>query len=356
VKSGVRLISLKSVLANLGLACAAFLFALIVLELGLRAVEPAPAPEPEVTQSVMDQQYWATYDADLGYRLNPRWGDINPDGLRDHPVMPKSGFRLLFLGDSIGYMGETIEDTMVAYFRNGLNGSSATKVDVLNASIKGYTNYQELLFLKKFGLKFEPDLVGVQFCLNDVHKFLQTFQVYQGRIVPNTYHFSKAAVETNPAMVDRLLSASRLFAWLNEKLPIAKRVTAIQIANGFSFDYVPDMRTAWMDDQWLAIESQFAEMRAIGDKNHFNIFVVVMPLGSQYNEEYLARDRNYVLKPQRKLKEICDKLKIPFYDLYPVLHPGLFDEDGVHLSPEGRRFAGERIAEFVKRLNLVPGN
>ena len=84
----------------------------------------------------------------------------------------------------MAFGGDNIDDTFVAYVRSELqNNSRLVPVDVLNAGIPGYTNWQELVFLKKYGLKFRPDLVGVQFCLNDLPKILHQFEVENGRIV-----------------------------------------------------------------------------------------------------------------------------------------------------------------------------
>src|SRR5437773_3076 len=53
---------------------------------------------------------WAVYDPDLNYRNRPNWGDHNADGMRDRPTPPKMQFRILMLGDSIGYYGDSIDD------------------------------------------------------------------------------------------------------------------------------------------------------------------------------------------------------------------------------------------------------
>jgi hypothetical protein len=39
---------------------------------------------------------------------------------------------------------------------------------VINAGMPGYTTYQELEFLKLYGLEMEPDLVVLGFVFNDV--------------------------------------------------------------------------------------------------------------------------------------------------------------------------------------------
>lgn len=301
-------------------------------------------------------EYWAIYDPDLGYRQNPRFGEFNSDGLRDHLIGPKDGqFRVLFLGDSIAVYGDTVDDTFVGHLRAALHKDPGyAAVEVIDAGIKGYTNYQEILYLKKYGLKFQPDLVGVEFCLNDLFKFLQAFRVENGHLVPGTYEFSSEAIKTtHESWVRRLAKRSYLLVWLTEKLPVVAKLAEWRATRGFSFDYKVDVSTAWKDKPWEDIERQLGELVGLGQKNHFDVFLTVVPMAVQYRPDYLARDRDYVLKPQRRLKELCGRLKIPFYDLYPEMNATMFLPDGMHLNSEGRRVVGQRLAEFLAQWKLL---
>jgi lysophospholipase L1-like esterase len=325
-----------------------------LLELGLR-ISAAVQARARHENSAAQEEYWAIYDQDLGYRQNPKFQDLNSDGLREHPIGPKGNrHRLLFLGDSIAFYGDTIDDTFVGHLRSTLHQNSAnSRVDVIDAGIKGYTNYQEILYLKKYGLKFQPDVVGVQFCLNDLFKFLHSFEIENGRLVPGTYHFSSEAVGRTPGLLRRLAMKSYLLVWLRENLPVATKVVEWQARGGFSFEYTVDFHTAWQDKPWEDINLQLAELVELGRQHQFKPFFVVIPLAVQYRPDYLARNREYVLKPQRKLKEICDRLKIPFYDPYPDMDAGMFLGDGLHLNAVGRRVVGEQIALFLNQSGLL---
>ena len=347
----------------MGLVLFSFLLTCLALEAGLRvsaAVEKRKARAEAKAAQTPEGEYWAIYDPDLGYKQNPKWGDLNSDGLRDHPIGEKGErTRLLFLGDSIALYGDSIDDTFVAHMRAELAGQERfQKLEVIDAGIKGYTNYQELQYLKKYGLGFKPDIVGVEFCLNDLHKFLQSFQVENGRIVTGSYQFSTEAltnVRDKPrTLTQRVVDKSYLLTWFKNNIGIVGRVIAWKANNGYSFDYRVDISSAWQDNAWKDIESQFAEARTLGQAHSFKMFVVVVPVASQYDASYLARDRDYVLKPQRKLKEICERLNIPFYDLYPDLKADLFVDDGIHLTKEGRQIVGKRVAAFFADSHLIP--
>ena len=327
------------------------------LEAGLRlsAVLEARRARPDLNAGA-NAGFWAIYDPDLGYRQNPNYGDMNSDGLRDHPIPPKSDrFRVLLLGDSVAVYGDSVDDTFVGHMRAELaRDGSAPPAEVIDAGIKGYTNYQELVYLKKFGLKFQPDLVGVEFCLNDLHKFLHSFQVENGKLVPGTYQFSTDALAEARDWPRRLASKSFLLVWARSKFRVAQDFLRWQASRGFSFDYNATIRTAWLDEPWTDIERQMAEMVALGRQHGFRVFLTVVPIQVQYDASYLARDRAHVLKPQRKLKEICERLQIPFLDLFPDLQASMFIDDGIHLTQAGRVQVGQRLGQWLRKSGYLP--
>ena len=347
-KKGFALISIGFVLACI--------FLEIFLRIDFYRQERKAREEARVTTP--KGEYWPIYDPDLGYRLNPKFGDHNPDGLRDHPVTPKENrFRILFLGDSLLYYGDDLDDTVAGHFRSEVHKDPAfRRIDVINAGIKGYTNYQELLYLKKYGLKFEPDLVGIEFCLNDLHKFLHSFNIENGRIVPGSYRFSTEALNPGTkSWMRRFTDKSFLIVWLENKIDMARRRVLKSRGTYFSFETAVDIGRAWQDEPWKEIQHQLEEFVVLQKQHQFRLFVVNFPVSSQYKPNYLRQDRDYVLKPQRKLKEICDRLGIPFYDLYPDMNAALFSQDGIHLTKSGREIAGRLIVKFLTRSQLFQG-
>lgn len=306
-------------------------------------------------QNTPSDVYWAINDPDLLFRQNPRFGDVNADGLRDHPIGPKNGrFRLLMLGDSIAFMGDNVDDTFVAYARETLRASPGNRnLDVVNASTMGYTNYQEIVYLKKYGLKFEPDLVGVEFCLNDLHKFQSAMHAEEGHLVGGVY----GEVQRPGGWIRELLPSSYLWLWMRQNLRNERNHLRLLWTGGYSFDYKDAISNAWNDAAWQEIEAQLGEMAALGRERHFREFVAIFPIAAQYDAGYLARDRGYVLKPQRKLKEICERLGIFFIDMYPYLSRDLLLADQTHLTKQGRVVSGRSLANALRGsgLLLAPG-
>ena len=118
--------------------------------------------------------YLTPKDATLGWRFSGKDGR-NSLGLRNREVGAKNpqDFRILFLEDSLIWSGDTskgklytevIESSLSQALRR-----PATRVEVINAGISGYTTYQELEFLKLYGLDMQPDLVVLGFVFNDLY-------------------------------------------------------------------------------------------------------------------------------------------------------------------------------------------
>lgn len=295
-------------------------------------------------------ELWAVLDDELGWRNNPRFGDHNEDGLRDRPVPAKGRrLRVLLLGDSVLYYGDGVEDTVAGHLRARIASGSDPAIEILNGGVKGYTNRQELDFLEERGVALQPDLVGVAFVLNDCYQRLHQFRVEEGKIVGQDYDLSEEAVGAQPGWY-RALRHSRFLVWLRHRLAKVDLVSSEE----YTFDKRPDFKNAWRDEPWNAIEAQMRAMAELGRAKGFRMFVACVPFGDQYRADYLARGRAYVLKPQRKLRDICAELSIPFLDLYPALDRARdLEADGIHLTRAGRERAAAAIAAFLRERHLL---
>ncbi len=343
---------LKSFLANLALLVATGGIVFVACEIGIRIFDSMREAKDVASES------WAIYDPDVSYRPRPNFGDSNADGLRGPALAtPKERFRVLLLGDSVIYYGNNAADAIPGQIERAIaRDSNIAKSEVLNAGVRGYTNYQELQYLKHYGLALEPDLVGVAFVLNDLHHVLHKFRIENGKIVGQRYALAAEAVGSVESPLYRLAQKSRFLVWLRHKFSVFDNLIDLYAGRShYSFEYRPDFNLAWRETAWRDIETQLNEMAALGREHGFRVFLVLFPFGDQLRPDYLARDRSYVLYPQRKLEEITRRLGIPYLDLYPVLdltHD--FLPDRIHLTARGRTVAAERIARFLADERLLP--
>jgi lysophospholipase L1-like esterase len=82
---------------------------------------------------------------------------------------PPGVFRILALGDSFTWgQGVPFDDIYVQHIERRLNEQRPGRFEVINAGRGGVNTAWELQYLEETGAEFEPDLVTLQFYLNDV--------------------------------------------------------------------------------------------------------------------------------------------------------------------------------------------
>jgi len=96
----------------------------------------------------------------------------NEVGLRDSDIRDDGSVRILALGDSCTWgwavaQSETYPSVLQALL-NGRPGS--TRYRVINAGWPGYSSYQGLVYLREFGLSFDPAIVIIGFGFNDAYR------------------------------------------------------------------------------------------------------------------------------------------------------------------------------------------
>ncbi len=167
--TGPRRSALWRWLARLLVVIASVAVALTVAEVGLRAFLPmtgASAPDPRRPRRHAVDPGWPYL-----YAMNPAARGLSSQGLRDREfALPKPDgvLRILVLGDSIPY-GPRVpgEKTFPKVLERELRRQRPT-AEVINAGVRGYTTYNELQYYLHRGREFQPDLVVVTLCLNDV--------------------------------------------------------------------------------------------------------------------------------------------------------------------------------------------
>ncbi len=101
---------------------------------------------------------------------------INAHGLRgpDRPYEKPPGVRrVLLLGDSITE-GYSVEEpyTLRSVLEALLNSRGEGRFEVINGGTAGYSTDQEYLFYVAEGVRYEPDVVVLLFCYNDLYPSL----------------------------------------------------------------------------------------------------------------------------------------------------------------------------------------
>jgi lysophospholipase L1-like esterase len=93
--------------------------------------------------------------------------------------------RVIALGDSFtwGLLLPSSDSAWPARLERALDGGDAGPAEVINMGQRGWGTANEAEFLRRLGWQFEPDLVIVQFFLNDAYESGPDFRFQEGRRV-----------------------------------------------------------------------------------------------------------------------------------------------------------------------------
>jgi lysophospholipase L1-like esterase len=203
-------------LKNILLLIISIIFVLLLAEGAVRILDLAPKVEEISAKGLV-----FSTNPDLRYTLKPGGIleslntriTINDDGYRGKIYNPDKSeadvVRILCLGDSIA-LGLYLEDeeTFCSQLETRLNKEKLFgKIwEVINFGVPGYNTINEIELLKVKGLKYEPDLVILQYCFNDHGNKSDLDTRLRGTLVE---HHRLIGLLMNPAL--SILSRSKLF-------------------------------------------------------------------------------------------------------------------------------------------------
>ncbi len=339
--AGARFSGLDSGATRLTLALGGLCLALLIGEFAFRVYDIWARPK----------RPWTEPHAQLGYLLKRNLPWVNSLGIRERPVRPKQERRrILVLGDSIAWGGGVRSFPRLLEKRIGTRTDPGrADVEVFNAGIPGYTTYQEVTWYELFGHRLEPDLVLLQFSLNDVYRILHTVDEYgRMQIAPDVWADFEGAFKGN------WIRRSRLMTFLIERSYRLNQAISVRRGTQYRFDARVDFYRAWQDDAWIEIQDHVVRLGNRAARDRTKLAILVFPFGEQLRPDYLERDVDYVLKPQRKMQEIAERLQIPILDFFETFRKhGEYLYDGIHLSEEALPLVAEEVYRFLLREGLL---
>ncbi|HEV3459564.1 MAG TPA: SGNH/GDSL hydrolase family protein [Thermoanaerobaculia bacterium] len=286
-----------------------------------------------------------------------RYGDIrysfNRDGYRDVDHDPaKPCRRLLLLGDSVTFgLGVAQDRTYAARIAREL-AARQPPWETVNQTIFAYDTRHELETLEEDGLGYRPDVILLQFYMND-------FSI-------SSPHPRAAAGSWG----DRLLAAKNRLLYKS-----ALYLRAQQLLLGASYLLLHDARRRYFPQTLNADEprAQTAYLAAHPGDASLPTFTALGAIGRVARQHgarllvFITPDEVQLFTPRydvinRRVADFCRGQGIPVFDPLPVLRAGadrrrLF-YDGVHYSDYGHAVVGRLLLAALDRggfLAAVPG-
>ena len=290
-------------------------------------------------------------DSVLGFRYNPKLPDTNTLGLMHAEIArgkTPGQERMIVLGDSVTAVCDNKSNSEDRYIRV-LQRQWRDKVEVINAAVSGFTIHQERLLLENVLIGYEPDLVVVQYTLNDNARFL------------NRWHVDpiggKGLLNTERAVRTLLVGVRDPLWWLPDPSYVATRMRLALAASQIEdpkhlWKRTPGLTLAWHEESWGVVEEELAAMKKLVEQVEGDLVVVMVPFGPQLNGDVLADDRDYVLKPQGLMAKVCARLGVELLDLFEDFRQvdgERFFYDLIHLDQDGHQVVAAALNAYLER-------
>lgn len=322
-------------------------------------------------------------DPELGWRPRPQVSGVherrrsfrstfrtNSRGLRDrdYPLARVPGLvRIVVLGDSFTW-GYGVNDQEV--FTERLE-ALLDSVEVINLGVAAYGLAQEIAYLRREGFLYNPDMVILALCLNDIPEAGSTVEQIvlrrtqagpgeraRGGVDPrgylrtrsSLYHFVSDRVNTNPHLVKALIR-------LGLKSPLRGLE---QLDPSLSPALVAP--PPWLQEAWEATGDALMTLKTMTAQRGIVLVVAVIPsLQSVSRRAFrqsiaysVAREHDFDLdKPYRVLRELATGCGAVFVDPVERFRASaaagarLYLPRDMHLSAEGHLLLAKAIAEAI---------
>ena len=247
---------------------------------------------------------------------------------------PMNVYRIVTIGDSLtqALCVPNYKEVFTAIVEAKLNSKVKKPVQVMNFGVSGYNTQQEVETLKVKALRFQPDLVVVAYCLNDIES------PFYGIVGPLLEEVKKSP-KLNIYQFDRysLLGHSALFRlmfnlFLNNSIKRKK-------AEDFEYKKY---------DTGNTVAENLDRLRKMANEKRFEVLLVVFP---RFDEPSFTKYPFY--REHEIIKGLALVDHLYYLDLLKSFkncsqdNPSKVSADAFHPNPLGDACAGDGIASYI---------
>lgn len=284
-------------------------------------------------------------DKDLIWRLEPRkQGSLatNELGLRDTKFKKNADIKILLLGDSISW-GNGIGNLRYAFpylLEGHLSAKNNKTYEVINASVPGYSTFQQLRYLELYGIGFKPNMIILQFCLNDVVERYSVLSEYGGDNIFLGIDTRQSISGLYGVMVRNSRTFEALMKWLVNLSRNRQEYDVKKMATDFLSEE--------LEEAWSKTFDEIEGIRRIAALNNIPILLLITPYRFQLGEP------NKMNQPQIKLLKYANSHNLKALDLLPYFSYFyeknknlLLYNDALHFSINGHALTATILIEPV---------
>ena len=352
---------MRRFLGNLVLVLVATVVALCTVEYALRWSKIFDVGNIQQECNVLSE------NPKLLYELKPGCGEVNSVGIRDgrEYAIEKDKFRIEIIGDSIAYArGIPPPQTFARQLERQINADpTLAPVEVLNLGVEGYSTVQEVETLRTKGLRYQPDLVIVQYFLNDETIYTTIFDMLLQDLRHRRLDGFVDALDQDRPPWQRWLSTTRIAIAVRFALARLQQDEVppppIELTQA-DWDQVNQNRITEYYRDKDTVSMGYSELKVLAEEHHFPVVVAVFPVYYDDAARYPGERRDQHSKAMRR----CRQVGFHCLDMFAAFEAderfqtmgGLtfFHDLCCHLAAQGHAASGEVLYRALKEWKLLP--
>lgn len=364
----------RNYIYNIILSILSVLVVCVILEIVLRSIGYNPfkeflyedGRELFLTPSKVSERIYEAAPNTKGYGWNTDV-EINSYGFRDkeYSIKKEKGvYRIIAIGDSITFGNNLPVEATYPKRLEQLFKQGNKQIDVLNMGLGGYDTLQEVATLEDIGIQFQPDLVIVGYCINDIGStggnldYIKSLQKYGSPIykirlaqflkiqiekIRITLYVKKANKEevfarTNKDYILDTSQDKKLNKFMNKLAKKLKAKSSVPMFTKFyaSHVYIGKLRYS------------FEQLKKLKDKHKFQVIVAMIPYLLENETDKDIHQTIYEIIKYESGRAGFDVLNL--YNAFGSkgFNNFLLDEnDGTHPNNYGHELIADRLNEYI---------
>ena len=300
----------------------------------------------------------AVFNRTIGKESRLLTFETNSFGLRDKEYTlkkPEKTYRILVFGDSVtAGNGLNLNETVSKVLESFLNNDNELKerrmikkFEVINFGVSGYNVVQETNLLISKGLSFSPDLIIINYVLNDVdysHRLGTENQEKNNEVRPPACFATFLKIKI-PCSLKRSLKKIRFAALLNKFITKLFNRENIDLISDLNRNHQPDSAT------FLQLKQSYQKISNLSLQNNFMVIVMIFPYFlSLQNYPLMQAHENVKAEAEKNNFYAIDLLKT--YEKCNSAQLRITSDDVTHPNAEGHYLAALELFKNIKSLPL----
>ena len=303
--------------------------------------------------------------ADLSYVMTPNFKGnfsgttvtLNSQGMRDreHSFKKEADtYRILCVGDSMVFgFGVNQDEPFPAQLQGILSGNKEKNYEVINTAVPGHNTYQERVYLERVGIKYNPDLVIIGICMNDITGGMAALSMLGTLIDVKGSYYTYEDMPAFSKLQYFLIRHSYFFQYCLLKFRVffeKCKPKDLDLTNGYSEDslrYYSGLASPEAKRREGIFKKELLKIKDL--TKDIKLLFMIFPNDIQLDNDNLT-------KPQKMLADFLNENNISYIDFLPIFkkYPKreLFVDIG-HPSKFGHKLVAEEIFSYLKDDKLI---